>query len=493
MINQTTAAQVFQQACQQGLLQPQAWLGAGWQTASDVLPVQDPATASEFASVANVGPAQAEALLSTACAAFAHWRDSSAPARAQLLNRWYQLVLDHQALLASLLSCEAGKPLSEADAEIRYAADYIQWFAGEALRLQGDWLAPSVAGRQLLNQFEPVGVVLAITPWNFPAAMVTRKVAAAIAAGCAVILKPSELTPLSALALGQLLLKAGMPAGLLQVVPSTDAAALTSRLMAEPALRKVSFTGSTRVGQLLLAQSATQLQRLSLELGGNAPLLVFADADLDQAVAGIMAAKFRNAGQTCVCVNRVLVAQEVAAALEEKLVLAMQQLQSGPWQQQGVSLGPLISAQAQSRVHQLVTQALAAGAELAWQQPQIPASGWFYPATLLTGVTMAMAICQQEIFGPVLTLQTFTDEHSALALANATDAGLAAYLFGADERRNLRVASALRAGMVGINATAISDVRIPFGGVQASGFGREGSGYGLAEYQQIKHVCWQLG
>lgn len=491
----TTANQTQQtlaQACQQGLLQPKAWLGESWQHSQKTFWVHDPASHDALMMVADVEVAQVPEIIANARAAFSTWRGSNAIDRQQLLQRWLQLVLAQQELLAALLSCEAGKPLAEARAEISYAADYIQWFAGEAARLQGDWLIPSVSGRQLLNQMEPVGVVLAITPWNFPAAMVTRKVAAAIAAGCAVILKPSELTPLTALALGQLLCQAGMPAGLLQIVPCRDAAALTNRLLAEPVLRKISFTGSTRVGQLLVAQSAAQLQRLSLELGGNAPLVVFADADLDAAVAGIMAAKFRNAGQTCVCVNRVLVAEPIAQLLEQKLIAALQQLRCGAWYEDGVTLGPLISQAALQRVSALTEQALAQGARLAWQQSQVPAAGWFYPATLLTDVSMAMPICQQEIFGPLLTLQTFADETAALNAANGTTAGLAAYLYGRDERRNLRFASALTAGMVGINATAISDVRIPFGGVQASGYGREGSSYGLTEYLQIKHLCWQL-
>ncbi len=454
--------------------------------------VHDPASGAVIARLPQISKLQALQQLASAQQAFLRWRSSTATARHQLLMQWYQRVCARQAELAAVLSCEAGKPLIEAQAEIRYAADYIQWFAGEALREQGDWQAPSQAGRQLLNLKEPVGVVLAITPWNFPAAMVTRKVAAALAAGCAVLLKPSEQTPLTALALQQLLLEAGAEPDLLQVLLTTDAAGITSALLAQPELRKVSFTGSTRVGQLLLAQSGAGLQRLSLELGGNAPLLVFADADVDAAVAGIMAAKFRNSGQTCVCVNRVLVDKSLHDVLLDKLTAALQQLSLGRWHQHGVTIGPLISPQAVELTQQRVQAAMTEGARLVWQHAQVPDTTRYFPPTLLADVSNQMAICQQELFAPILTVQAFATDTEALALANATDAGLAAYIYGADERRNFRIASQLQAGMIGINASAISDVRVPFGGVRASGFGREGSRYGLAEYQQIKHLCWQL-
>jgi len=454
--------------------------------------VCEPATGAVIARLAQTSRQQVLQQLASAQQAFAEWRCSTAISRHQLLMRWYQAVSDRQAELAALLSCESGKPLAEAQAEIRYAADYIQWFAAEALRDQGDWQAPSHAGRQLVNLKEPVGVVLAITPWNFPAAMVTRKVAAAIAAGCAVLLKPSELTPLTAIALQQLFTGAGFAPDLLQLVITTDAPGITETLLAQPDLRKVSFTGSTRVGQQLLAQSGAGLQRLSLELGGNAPLIVFADADIDAAVAGIMAAKFRNSGQTCVCVNRVLVAQPLHDLLLKKLAAAMQQLSVGCWYQPAVNIGPLIRPAAVSLSHQRVQAALDAGACLVWQHAMLPDTTRFFPPTLLSHVSNRMQVCQQELFAPILTVQSFASEAEVVALANDTDAGLAAYIYGSDERRNFRIASQLQAGMVGINASAISDVRVPFGGVRASGFGREGSAYGLAEYQQIKHLCWQF-
>lgn len=464
-----------------------------WLQTSSRFEVQNPANAQVLALVGNTTQADADVAVAAAVAAFADWRFSPARQRAELLERWYQLIAQQQERLALLLSAEQGKPLAEARAEISYAASYVQWFAGEALRLDGDWQTPSIAGRQLVNLPEPVGVVLALTPWNFPAAMVTRKVAAAVAAGCTVLLKPSEQTPLTALALAELALQAGFPPGLLQVLPVAEPAALTADLLARSEIAKVSFTGSTAVGQLLMRQSADTLKRLSLELGGNAPLLVFADADLDSAVAGIMAAKFRNSGQTCVCVNRVLADAKIAAALEQKLAQAVLALRVGPAWQPDVQLGPLISAKAVHKVQTLVSEALAQGARLVCQQAAVPAGGNFVAPALLADVQMQMAICQQEIFGPVLTLQTFASEAQALALANQCESGLAAYLYGQDEKRNFRIARRLQAGMVGINTTAISDARIPFGGTGNAGFGREGSKYGIREYQQLRHLCWELG
>lgn len=464
-----------------------------WRQTAAVFAVRNPANGQLLAQVHSTSQADADAALATAVAAFSDWRFSPARLRADLLERWYLLITQQQERLAQLLSAEQGKPLAEARAEISYAASYVQWFAGEALRLEGDWQAPSIAGRQLVNLPEPVGVVLALTPWNFPAAMVTRKVAAAVAAGCTVLLKPSEQTPLTALALAELAVQAGFPAGLLQVLPVAEPAALTAHLLARPEIAKVSFTGSTAVGRLLMRQSADTLKRLSLELGGNAPLLVFADADLDSAVAGIMAAKFRNSGQTCVCVNRVLADAKIATVLEQKLAQAVLALRVGPAWQPEVQLGPLISEKAVHKVQTLVSEALAQGARLVCQHSEVPAGGNFVAPALLADVRMQMAICQQEIFAPVLTLQTFASEEQALAMANQCESGLAAYLYGRDEKRNFHVARRLAAGMVGINSTAISDARIPFGGSGNAGFGREGSKYGIREYLQNRHLCWELG
>lgn len=474
-------------------LPPCSLLIAGrWQSTASSFTVTDPATGQALAQVSSAGVADAQQALDAAVAAQPLWRSSTAPERARLLMNWHALVLEQREWLAQLLTAEQGKPLAEARAEIDYAASYLNWYAGEALRLAGDWQHPSVAGRTLLNIPEPVGVVLVLTPWNFPAAMITRKLGAALAAGCPVLVKPSEFTPLTALALAELAQQAGFPAGVIQLLPSATPDPVAAYLIASPQVAKVSFTGSTAVGRLLMRQSAATLKRLSLELGGNAPVLVFADADLDAAVAGIMAAKFRNAGQTCVCINRVLVDAGIAAELERRLALAVLSLRVGAGADAETQIGPLIHQRAVDRVNQLVTAALAAGARLVCRHPTVLDAGHFVAPQLLADVRMDMTICQQEIFGPVLTLQSFETEQMALQLANQTDGGLAAYLYGSDEKRNYRVASALKAGMVGINVTAISDARIPFGGVGSAGFGREGSSYGIHDYLQLKHLCWEL-
>lgn len=474
-------------------LPPCSLLIAGrWQSTASSFTVTDPATGQALAQVSSAGVADAQQALDAAVAAQPLWRRSTAPERARLLMNWHALVLEQREWLAQLLTAEQGKPLAEARAEIDYAASYINWYAGEALRLAGDWQHPSVAGCTLLNIPEPVGVVLVLTPWNFPAAMITRKLGAALAAGCPVLVKPSEFTPLTALALAELAQQAGFPAGVIQLLPSATPDPVAAYLIASPQVAKVSFTGSTAVGRLLMQQSAATLKRLSLELGGNAPVLVFADADLDAAVAGIMAAKFRNAGQTCVCINRVLVDAGIAAELERRLAVAVLALRVGGGADADTQIGPLIHQRAVDRVDQLVTAALAAGARLVCRHPTVPAAGHFVAPQLVADVRMDMTICQQEIFGPVLTLQSFETEQMALHLANQTDGGLAAYLYGSDEKRNYRVASALKAGMVGINVTAISDARIPFGGVGSAGFGREGSSYGIHDYLQLKHLCWEL-
>lgn len=468
------------------------FIAGRWQHSADSFTVTDPATGQSLAQVSSASIADAQQALDAADAALPLWRRSTATERAGLLMKWHALLLEQREWLAQLLTAEQGKPLTEARAEIDYAASYLNWYAGEALRLSGDWQHPSVTGRTLLNIPEPVGVVLALTPWNFPAAMITRKLGAALAAGCPVIVKPSEYTPLTALALVALAQQAGFPAGVVQLLPCATPDPVAAYLIASPQVAKVSFTGSTAVGRKLMQQSAATLKRLSLELGGNAPVLVFADADLDAAVAGIMAAKFRNAGQTCVCINRVLADSRIAAALEQKLAAAVLALRLGAGTAADSQIGPLIHQRAVDKVQQLVADALAAGARLVCRQTVVPDIGYFVAPQLLSDVDMGMPICQQEIFGPVLTLQTFDNEQTALQLANQTDGGLAAYLYGADEKRNYRVASALKAGMVGINVTAISDARIPFGGVGSAGFGREGSRYGINDYLQLKHLCWEL-
>lgn len=469
------------------LLRTDSFIAGQWQSAHSRFAVLNPATHEVIAEVAQ---ADVQAAIAAAAAAQPEFARTTAAERAAFLGRWHQLVLANITDLATILTAEQGKPFTEAQAEIRYAASFIEWFAGEAMRVNGDVLATTVRGQRLLNLKQPVGVVAAITPWNFPAAMVTRKLAAAFAAGCAVVLKPSELTPLTALALAYLAEQAQCPSGILNVVTHSDAAGIGQVLTSHPLIAKVTFTGSTAVGQLLMRQCGDSLKRLSLELGGNAPAIVFADADLEAAVTAIMAAKFRNAGQTCVCVNRILVEQSIAADFSARLKQTISQLVTGNGEEEGVQIGPLINAAAVHKVTNLVDSAIAAGATLSFQA-QVPAGlGHFYPPTLLEAVSASMAISQQEIFGPVAAIQIFTHEAEAIALANASQSGLAAYVFTKDAERIWQLSEQLQVGMIGINGSAISQAHIPFGGIKASGFGREGSQYGIDEYLQLKHLCW---
>ena len=469
------------------LLRTDSFIAGQWQSADSRFSVINPATEQVIAQVAE---ADVDAAISAAVAAQREFANSTASERAAFLLRWHQLVLANLTDLAQILTAEAGKPLQEAQAEIRYAASFIEWFAAEALRVTGDVLATSVKGQRLLNLKQPVGVVAAITPWNFPAAMVTRKLAPAFAAGCAVVLKPSELTPLTALALAYLADQAGIPKGVLNVITSSDAAAVGQALTRHPQIAKVTFTGSTAVGKLLMRQCADTVKRLSLELGGNAPAIVFADADLAVAVQAVMASKFRNAGQTCVCVNRILVEESIAAEFSALLQKAIRQLVTGPGVTPSVQIGPLINAAAVAKVSQLVNDAVAAGASLSYQAELALELGYFYPPTLLENVTSAMRISQQEIFGPVATIQLFSTAEEALQLANDSQSGLAAYLFTKDTQRIWHFSEQLQVGMLGINGSAISQAHIPFGGIKSSGFGREGSSYGIEEYLQLKHLCW---
>ena len=469
------------------LLRTDSFIAGQWQSADSRFSVINPATEQVIAQVAE---ADVDAAISAAVAAQREFANSTASERAAFLLRWHQLVLANLTDLAQILTAEAGKPLQEAQAEIRYAASFIEWFAAEALRVTGDVLATSVKGQRLLNLKQPVGVVAAITPWNFPAAMVTRKLAPAFAAGCAVVLKPSELTPLTALALAYLADQAGIPKGVLNVITSSDAATVGQALTRHPQIAKVTFTGSTAVGKLLMRQCADTVKRLSLELGGNAPAIVFADADLAVAVQAVMASKFRNAGQTCVCVNRILVEESIAAEFSALLQKAILHLVTGPGVTPSVQIGPLINAAAVAKVSQLVNDAVAAGASLSYQAELALELGYFYPPTLLENVTSAMRISQQEIFGPVATIQLFSTAEEALQLANDSQSGLAAYLFTKDTQRIWHFSEQLQVGMLGINGSAISQAHIPFGGVKSSGFGREGSSYGIEEYLQLKHLCW---
>ena len=472
------------------LLKSASYINGHWcQAAENDFSVVNPADGSLLATVAAAGVEQAEQAVTAAALAQPSWAAVSAAERAQILWRWQQLFKEHEQDLALLLTLEQGKPLSEALAEIRYGASYIEWFAEEAKRLYGSIIPAPSSDKRILVQRQPVGVVTAITPWNFPNAMLMRKAAAALAAGCSFVVKPAAQTPLSALACAELAQRAGIPAGVFNVLVGTDAQGIGEVLTQHPKVNKFSFTGSTAVGKQLLKQCAEGVKRVSMELGGNAPFIVFADADLDAAVAGLLAAKFRNSGQTCVCANRVFVAQSVLAPFLAKLLPAVAKLKLGAGTEPGVHLGPLIEEKAIAKVEHLVAEALAAGAELQLGGKRLATHSLFYLPTVLTAVTADMALVQQEIFGPVLPVISFSDEAEAISMANATDYGLAAYFYTRDVGRVFRVAQALQFGMLGINEGIISNAAAPFGGIKQSGYGREGSHYGLDDYTDVKYLC----
>ncbi len=390
--------------------------------------------------------------------------------------------------LARLLTLEQGKPLVEAKGEIKYGASFVEWFAEEAKRVYGDVIPGHGADKRITVIKQPIGVVGAITPWNFPNAMITRKVAPALAAGCTVVIKPSDLTPLSALALAQLAEEAGFPAGVFNIITCKDPKAVGEELTTNPMVKKISFTGSTPVGKLLLKQSADQVKKVSLELGGNTPFIVFDDADIDAAVAGCIASKFRNAGQTCVCTNRILVQRKVQRAFVEKLAKAMEGIKLGDGLEAGVDVGPLINEQAIQKCENLLADATSKGAKV--QLGGSKREGLFFSPTLISELDSSMAIFQTEIFGPIAAVYTFDTEEEAIALANDTPFGLAAYFYGRDYARIWRVAEALEYGMVGINTGMISTAVAPFGGIKESGLGREGSKYGIDDFVNIKYMCW---
>ncbi len=473
----------------QGLCKVSSYWQGKWHTATNHFAVTNPATGELLAKVADASAADAQQAVAAAHSAFAGWAVSPAAERATLLMRWQQLMLQHQDDLALLLTLEQGKPLAEAKGEIAYGASYLQWFAEEAKRVYGDVIPGPASDKRILVLKQPLGVVAAITPWNFPNVMIARKAAAALAAGCTFVVKPAQQTPLSALAMAELAERAGIPAGVFNVVTGTDAAGIGQVLTTDQRIAKFSFTGSTSIGKLLAKQCASSVKRVSLELGGNAPFIVFADADLDAAVEGLMASKFRNAGQTCVCTNRVLVAQSVLATFTDKLQRAMSKLRLGDGTTEGVNIGPLISDDACNKVAELLQSAIARGATLRCGGERQTADSLFYLPTLLSQVSNDMDIAKQEIFGPVVALQSFNHEAQAIALANATEFGLAAYFYSRDIGRVWRVAEALQFGMVGVNDGIISNAAAPFGGVKQSGYGREGSKYGLDDYLDIKYLC----
>ena len=473
------------------LLQQKAWINGRWQAATSAatFAVHDPASGEVLAEVSDLGADDCKAAVSAAHDAFPGWRDLTAKQRSEILYKWYQLMLQHADDLAMLITREQGKPLTEAKGEVAYAASFVQWFAEEAKRAYGELIPSPWPDSRIQVLRQPVGVVASITPWNFPAAMITRKATPALAAGCPVLIKPSEETPLTALALALLADEAGFPAGVLNIVTSNQAAAVGEVLCSHPDVAMLSFTGSTPVGKLLMQQCAATVKKTAMELGGNAPFIVFDDADLDAAVAGLMLSKFRNTGQTCVCANRILVQDNVYDAFAEKLQLEVQSMQQGPGTSAGVNLGPLINQAGRDKVQRLVDDALSKGATNHWQG-ELGAldTQRYYPPTVLTNIQSGMDIASEEIFGPVAALTRFDDEADAVHIANDTRAGLAAYFYARDIGRIWRVQEALEYGIVGVNAGLISTEVAPFGGFKESGLGREGSRHGMEEYLEMKYV-----
>ncbi len=470
----------------------QGFIDGNWVSAQSgrEFPVTNPATGETIAMVANMGRADALAAVAAAEAALPAWRALTSRERSLKLKAWNALILEHADALALLMTTEQGKPLAEAKGEVFYGASFVEWFAEEARRVYGDVIPSPVPGRKLFVMKEPIGVAAAITPWNFPLAMITRKCAPALAAGCTVIVKPAEATPMTALALADLAMKAGIPAGVFNVVVGDAQAApeIGHVLCEAPRVRKLSFTGSTEVGRILLRQSADTIKKLSLELGGNAPFIVFDDADIDAAVEGAMASKYRNAGQTCVCANRLYVQSGVYDEFAQKLAAKVTQLRVGPGTQSGVQVGPLIEAAALEKVQSHVANAVSGGARVLVGGAPHSLGGLFYQPTVLADVTSDMLVSREETFGPVAPLFRFETEKEVVALANNTEFGLAAYFYSRDVGRIFRVAEALEAGMVSVNTGNFSNEVAPFGGVKQSGLGREGSKYGIDEYLEIKYV-----
>jgi succinate-semialdehyde dehydrogenase / glutarate-semialdehyde dehydrogenase len=477
------------------LLRTHNFIAGHWGPALDgqTFEVSNPADASRIAMVADSGAADAQAAVDAAQAAFPAWRATPAKQRAQVLKRWLNLMMLHQEDLARLISREQGKPLAEARGEVLYAASYVEWFSEEATRAYGDIIAAPVSGRRMMVLKEPVGVVAAITPWNFPAAMIARKIAPALAAGCTVVAKPAEDTPLTSLALVRLAEEAGLPAGCLNIVTASRQRTpeVVDVWLADARVRKITFTGSTPIGKHLARESAGTLKKLSLELGGNAPFVVFEDADLDAAVEGLMVAKFRNGGQTCVCPNRVFVHHAVHEAFVAKLAARVGALKVGPATEDGSQIGPMINARAVAKIEQHIADALAQGARLVVGGTRLRAAdGPHYVApTVLSHASTEMLMAQEETFGPVVPVFSFDSEAQVVALANATPYGLAAYFYSRDLARVWRVAEALECGIVGINEGALAAEAAPFGGVKESGYGREGSRYGLEDYMHTKYLC----
>ena len=453
--------------------------------------VTNPATGEKIVEVTDMGAAETRRAIDAAQRALPAWRAKPAKERAAVLRKWYDLILAHADDLALLMTTEQGKPLAEARGEVVYGASFVEWFAEEGRRAYGDVIPTIAPDRRLLAIKQPIGVCAAITPWNFPIAMITRKVAPAFAAGCTVVAKPAEATPLSALALMELAEQAGFPPGVFNVIVGNGdkSPEIGLEMCTNPVVRKVSFTGSTEVGRILLRQCADTVKKLSLELGGNAPFIVFDDADLDAAVEGALASKYRNAGQTCVCANRLYVQDGVYDAFAKKLAARVAQFKVGAGTEEGVTIGPLIEPAAIAKVEEHVADALAKGAKLALGGKRHARGGLFFEPTILTDVTPQMRVAREETFGPVAPLFRFRTDDEAIAMANDTEFGLAAYFYSRDVGRIFRAAEGIESGMIGVNTGLISTAEAPFGGVKQSGLGREGSKYGIDEYLEVKYLC----
>ena len=475
------------------LLQTQAFINNQWVDGENgaTFAVSNPARGDVIAQVADLSRADLARAIDGAEAAQKKWAALTAKERCDILRSWYNLMMEHQSDLAMILTAEMGKPLAEAMGEIAYGASFVEFFAEEAKRNYGETIPGHQADKRITVIKQPIGVAASITPWNFPNAMITRKAAPALAAGCAFVARPSELTPLSALALGILAKRAGLPAGILQIVPSNDASASGKEFCENAKVRKLTFTGSTRVGRILLGQAAEQVKKCSMELGGNAPFIVFDDADLDEAVIGAMACKFRNNGQTCVCANRIYVQAGVYEEFTKRFKVAVEAMKVGDGFA-GADLGPLISKPALAKVQDHIADALSKGAVVATGGKPHDLGGTFFEPTILTGVTQDMAVSKEETFGPMAPLFKFENEDDVIAMANDTIFGLAAYFYAKDLSRVYKVAEALEYGIIGVNTGIISTEVAPFGGVKQSGLGREGSHYGMDEYLELKYICMSV-
>ena len=480
----------MEQLQRKDLFRQQCFVNGQWQDADSgqTLQVQNPATGQTLGHVPRMGADETRRAIESARQAWAGWRAKTAQQRSVILRRWFELMMAHQDDLATLMTLEQGKPLAEAKGEIAYAASYFEWYAEEGKRAYGDVIPAASGAQRIVVVKEPIGVCAAITPWNFPSSMITRKAGAALAAGCPIVVKPASQTPYSALALAVLAQEAGVPDGVFSVITGS-AAAIGGEMTSNPDVRKVSFTGSTEVGRTLMAQSADQIKKVSLELGGNAPFIVFDDADLDAAVEGAMASKYRNMGQTCVCTNRFYVHDSVYDAFAQKLVAAVEKLKVGNGLEAGVTQGPLIDEAAVAKVSEHVADAVQRGGRILTGGKQPEQGGQYYLPTVVADANTDMLVAQEETFGPMAPLFRFSSDEDVIAQANDTIFGLAAYFYSRDIGRVWRVAEALEYGMVGINTGLISNAAAPFGGVKQSGMGREGSFYGLDDYMVVKYLC----